>query len=92
MGWVRENVYRVILAATCAAQIGSACASVIMPGTRVIYDGNAREQSLQFTNQDDGPGVTIAPLSSSARPEGSPLGGSPRPDWLKPGTGDSSSE
>ncbi|TDN61352.1 molecular chaperone [Paraburkholderia sp. BL10I2N1] len=57
MGWVRENVYRVMLAATCAAQIGSACASVIMPGTRVIYDGNAREQSLQFTNQDDGPSV-----------------------------------
>ncbi|MGF6916372.1 fimbrial biogenesis chaperone [Paraburkholderia sp. 40] len=57
MGWVRENAYKVMLAATCAAQIGSACASVIMPSTRVIFDGNAREQSLQFSNQDDGPSV-----------------------------------
>jgi fimbrial chaperone protein len=39
------------------ASIGTASASVTLPNTRVIYDGGAREQSLQFTNQDDGPSV-----------------------------------
>ncbi len=31
--------------------------SVVLPNTRVIYDGSAPERSLQFSNRDDGPSV-----------------------------------
>ncbi|OLL31340.1 pilus assembly protein [Burkholderia sp. SRS-W-2-2016] len=46
-----------VLALLLALVSGSAAASVVIPHTRVIYSGDAREQSLQFTNEDDSPSV-----------------------------------
>jgi fimbrial chaperone protein len=40
-----------------SAPIATVHASVVMPNTRVIYNGAAQEQSVQFTNEDTGPSV-----------------------------------
>jgi len=45
------------LAAAGSVLTGTASASVTLPGTRVIYDANLSERSLQFTNGDTAPSV-----------------------------------
>jgi fimbrial chaperone protein len=53
----RAGVFKAIAVLAFSAQAGMAVGSVVLPNTRVIYDGNAPERSLQFSNPDDGPSV-----------------------------------
>ncbi|TDG21952.1 molecular chaperone [Paraburkholderia silviterrae] len=57
MTWFNAKLFKVMapLVLALAAQPGSA--SVIMPATRVIYPADAREQTVQFTSQNDSPSV-----------------------------------
>lgn len=57
MGSKRTTAFAAPLAAALAVQASMACASVVMPNTRVIYNGGAQEHSLQFTNEDASPSV-----------------------------------
>lgn len=57
MGAIRKTAIAAVLTAALAVQASTASASVIMPNTRVIYDGGAQERSIQFTNEDESPSV-----------------------------------
>lgn len=56
MGAFQKTAIAALLA-VLAVQASTASASVIMPNTRVIYNGGAQEQSIQFTNEDASPSV-----------------------------------
>ncbi|QBR01227.1 molecular chaperone [Paraburkholderia pallida] len=57
MTWFNAKLFKVMAPLALAAQLGSASASVVMPATRVIYPADAREQTVQFTSQNDSPSV-----------------------------------
>jgi fimbrial chaperone protein len=57
MGAIRKTAIAALLGVAAAVQISTASASVVMPNTRVIYNGGAQEQSIQFTNEDESPSV-----------------------------------
>ncbi|HEY3589471.1 MAG TPA: fimbria/pilus periplasmic chaperone [Buttiauxella sp.] len=58
------SLRRSLLALTLLSASVSSLASVVMTGNRVIYPANAREVSVQLTNQDDFPNVMQAWLDS----------------------------
>ena len=57
MTWFNAKLIKVVAPLALAAQMASASASVVMSTTRVIYPSDAREQTIQLTNQDDSPSV-----------------------------------
>lgn len=57
MGAILNTAIAALLSVAAAVEASSASASVVMPNTRVIYNGGAQEQSIQFTNEDKSPSV-----------------------------------
>lgn len=57
MNQFRTGVFKAIAILALGVQAGASFGSVVLPNTRVIYDGSAAERSIQFTNRDDGPSV-----------------------------------
>ncbi|WP_051390769.1 molecular chaperone [Paraburkholderia mimosarum] len=57
MTGLNAKLFKVVAPLVLAAQLGSASASVVMSTTRVIYPSDAREQTVQLTNQDESPSV-----------------------------------
>jgi fimbrial chaperone protein len=57
MALMQRTVFTALLSATLGVQTSTAFASVVMPNTRVIYNGGAAEQSIQFTNEGSSPSV-----------------------------------
>src|ERR1700752_2671477 len=57
MALMQRTVFTALLSATFAVQTSTAFASVVMPNTRVIYNGGAAEDSIQCTNEGSSPSV-----------------------------------
>lgn len=57
MGTIHKTATATLLSVALAVQVSTASASVVMPNTRVIYNGGAQEQSIQFANEDASPSV-----------------------------------
>jgi fimbrial chaperone protein len=71
MTWFNASFFRMAVPLALAVQLGSASASVVMSTTRVIYPGNAQQQNIQLTSQDDSPSVIQAWIDSG-NPDSTP--------------------
>ncbi|WP_425318679.1 fimbrial biogenesis chaperone [Pseudomonas nitroreducens] len=59
-GIVRKSCLTMLFGLSAALLASTASASVVVTGTRVIYPGDAREKTVQLTNQDPFPNVIQA--------------------------------
>jgi fimbrial chaperone protein len=57
MRTIQKTAFAALLTAALAVEASTASASVVMPNTRVIFDGGAQERSIQLTNEDQSPSV-----------------------------------